>query len=508
MSAPPATGPLLAARGIVKSFAGVQALRGVSFELRAGEVHALCGENGAGKSTLIKLLAGVHPYGSYQGEIAVDGALCRFASVRDSERAGIAVIHQELALFEQASVAENLCLGALPTRFSLIDWDSVYARAAEQLRACQIELDPAARVGDLGVGQCQLVEIARAVGKQCKLLILDEPTAALSEREVEVLLGLVRQLRARGVGCIYVSHKLDEVFSVADRITVLRDGASTATFQARDSDAAEIVREMVGRELSPLPARSPRRGETRLAVRGLCVTARPGAEPRLQGIDFEVHAGEVLGIGGLLGAGRSELLMHLFGAWGVRIAGSVTLCGKPFTHATPLAALRAGMALVSEDRRRYGLFLESSVVFNLSLSSLSRMSRGPLIDGEAELVSATRVLSELNVKSASLALHAGALSGGNQQKLVLGRALMCEPEVLLLDEPTRGIDVGAKREVYQQIERLAVQGKAIVLVSSELAELTAVCDRISMLCEGRVAGTFEAASATQPQLIAAALGRV
>jgi D-xylose transport system ATP-binding protein len=243
-------------------------------------------------------------------------------------------------------------------------------------------------------------------------------------------------------------------------------------------------------------------------VRGLCVTARPGAEPRLQGIDFEVHAGEVLGIGGLLGAGRSELLMHLFGAWGVRIAGSVTLCGKPFTHATPLAALRAGMALVSEDRRRYGLFLESSVVFNLSLSSLSRMSRGPLIDGEAELVSATRVLSELNVKSASLALHAGALSGGNQQKLVLGRALLCEPEVLLLDEPTRGIDVGAKREVYQQIERLAAQGKAIVLVSSELAELTAVCDRISMLCEGRVAGTFEAASATQPQLIAAALGRV
>jgi D-xylose transport system ATP-binding protein len=508
MSAASTTAPLLVARGIVKSFAGVQALRGVSFELLAGEVHALCGENGAGKSTLIKLLAGVHPHGSYRGEIALEGAVCRFASVRDSERAGVAVIHQELALFEQASVAENLFLGSLPMRFSLIDWDSVYARAAELLRACKIDLDPTARVGDLGVGQRQLVEIARAVGKQCKLLILDEPTAALSQPEVEVLLELVRQLRARGVGCIYVSHKLDEVFSIADRITVLRDGASTATFHTRETDSAEIVREMVGRELAPLPARKPRRGQTRLAVQGLSVAARRGAQPRLHGIDLEVRAGEVLGLGGLLGAGRSELLMHLFGAWGVRVAGSVTLCGRAFVHATPLSALRAGMALVSEDRRRYGLFLESSVVFILSLSSLSRMSRGPFIDSDAELVSTTRMLGELNTKSASLALHAGALSGGNQQKLVLGRALLCEPEVLLLDEPTRGIDVGAKREVYQQIERLAEQGKAIVLVSSELAELLTVCDRISMLCEGRITGTFQAASATQPQLIAAALGQV
>jgi D-xylose transport system ATP-binding protein len=501
-------GTVLEARDLVKRFGGLTALDGVSFDLRAGEVHAICGENGAGKSTLIKLLSGVHPHGSYEGEILIDGAPAAFRSTRDAERAGIAIIHQELALFPEMSVGENLFLGVLPQRHGRIDWDQVYARAAATLADCGMSLDPAARVGELGVGQQQLVEIARAVSRNPRVLVLDEPTAALAQHEIATLLDLVQRLRDRGVACVFISHKLDEVFALADRITVLRDGKAQGTFAAVETDAAEVIRRMVGRRIEDhYPRRLSAPGETMLQVRDLAIDPPQGRGVHLRGVSFDVRAGEVLGIGGLMGAGRTELLMHLLGLWGTRKAGAVMLEGKPFLARSPRDALARGVALVTEDRKRYGLVADRGVAFNLSLSSLQRLRRGPFVDRDAEVALARRTADELRIRAQNLEQLAGTLSGGNQQKVVLGRTLLTEPRVLLLDEPTRGIDVGAKLEVYELINRLTAAGQAIVLVSSELGELMGISDRIVMLCEGRVGGGFERGSATQEGLLAAAMGR-
>ena len=500
---------VLDARSIVKRFGAVTALDGVSFDLRAGEVHALCGENGAGKSTLIKLLSGVYPHGSYEGDILVDGRPAEFRSTRDAEHAGIAIIHQELALFPDMTVGENLFLGSFPRRLGRIDWDRVYSESAATLAECGIQLDPATRVGDLGIGQQQLVEIARAVARRPKVLVLDEPTAALSRHEIDTLLGLLRQLRSRGVACVFISHKLDEVFGIADRITVLRDGTAQGTLDVAATDAGEIIRRMVGRSIEDYyPRRSAARGRRLLAVCGLSVVDRPGDAPRLQDISFDVYAGEVLGIGGLMGAGRTELLMHLLGLWGRREAGTVELDGQPYTARNPRAALRRGLALVSEDRKRFGLVLAQGVAFNLSLSSLQESKRGPLIDLAGELVRTQATAQDLRIKAHTLEQPVGTLSGGNQQKVVLGKMLLTSPKVLLLDEPTRGIDVGARLEVYELVNRLTAAGQGIVLVSSELGELMGMSDRIVMLCEGRVGGVFERAEATQEKLLAAAMGRV
>jgi D-xylose transport system ATP-binding protein len=499
---------VLAARDIVKRFGGVTALNGVSFDLRAGEVHALCGENGAGKSTLIKLLAGVHVHGSYEGEVQIDGEPVAFHSTRDAERAGIAIIHQELALFPEMSVGENLFLGALPRRRGLIDWDRVYAHAAATLAECRIRLDPASRVADLGVGQQQLVEIARAIARKPRVLVLDEPTAALAQHEIDTLLELIRDLRQRGVASIYISHKLDEVFAIADRVTVLRDGAAQGTFDARDTSAGQVIRLMVGRRIEDLyPRRQPTPGKTLLAVRGLSVAPRRDAPPVLKDIEFEVAAGEVLGIGGLMGAGRTELLMHLVGLWGTRTSGQIELNGSACDLRGPRDALRRGLALVTEDRKRFGLVLAQGIAFNVSLSSLRRMRRGPFLDADQEFVRTKAIVEDLRIKAHALDQSVATLSGGNQQKVVLGKALMTSPDVLLLDEPTRGIDVGAKLEVYELINRLTGTGKAIVLVSSELGELMGMSDRIVMLSRGRMGGVFARAEATQERLLAAAMGR-
>ena len=499
---------ILKAHNITKRFPGVTALKDVSFDLREGEIHALCGENGAGKSTLIKLLSGIHPHGSYEGSFEVGGEEAKFATIKDAEKAGIAVIYQELALVEEMTVAENIFLGREPRRWgAFIDWPRMHREAQALLQRFKVDLDPAAPVRTLGVGQKQLVEIIKALAKNSKILILDEPTAALAEHEVLILLDILRDLRQRGIASIYISHKLDEVFGIADRITVLRDGSTVGTKNAADTSKAEVIRQMVGREIGDLfPRRSTQPGEVILRVDSLTAADSETGQTRLQNISFELRAGEVLGIGGLMGAGRTELLMHLFGAWGRDVSGSVELKGRSLSGLTPETIIQRGLVLASEDRRRYGLHLEQSIGFNLSLSSLRSITRGGFIQGNAEVRRNQDIFGSLRVKATGLEAVVGKLSGGNQQKVVLGKALLTEPSVIMLDEPTRGIDVGAKLEIYEIINQLTAAGKAVILVSSELPELIGMSDRILMLNEGRIGGSFTRSEATQEKLMAAAMG--
>jgi D-xylose transport system ATP-binding protein len=506
---------MLQARNITKRFPGVTALHDVSFDLQPGEIHALCGENGAGKSTLIKLLSGLHPHGSYEGELLVDGRPARFRSIVDAERAGIAVIHQELALVDEMTVAENIFLGHEPRRLGLVNWHRLFRDAQALLDQHDLRLDAAARCGSLGVGQKQLVEIAKALAKKSRILILDEPTAALAAHETETLLGILRDLRRRGLACIYISHRLEEVLLLADRLTVLRDGATVATFPVAETTKAEIIRHMVGREVQEL---YPRRNAAAsgadpgynpvLRVEHLSVAEPATGKPVLKDISFSVAAGEVLGIGGLMGAGRTELLMHIFGAWGWREGGRVLLGTNTLPMGKPRAALRAGLALVSEDRRRFGLVLHESVGFNYSLSSLRSYSRAGLINHSRQHQAHARMSQSLRLKAPGLGAEVGKLSGGNQQKVVLGKALLAGPRVIFLDEPTRGIDVGAKVEIYELINQLTEAGKAVVLVSSELPELMGMSDRILMLHQGRLAGEFARSEATPETLLAAAMGEL
>lgn len=503
--------PVLSAQNLVKRFPGVVALKGVSFDLLPGEIHALCGENGAGKSTLIKTLSGIHPAGSYEGEILVHGQVASFANSKDAEHAGIGVIYQELALVPEMTVAENIFLGNEPRRFGWsIDWDRITAESQQLLDRFGLNIPTAAVVRDLGVGHRQLVEIAKALSKHTQVLILDEPTAALTEQEVDVLFDILRDLKQRGIAIVYISHKLDEVFAISDRITVLRDGQSIVTLEAAATNKNEVIRHMVGRPIEDLfPRRAGTVGETRLVVENL--TVEEGGRPRLEDISFEARAGEVLGIGGLMGAGRSELLMHIFGAFGRRTGGRVLLNGRPLgPRQNPTESIRRGLVLVSEDRKRYGLVLDLSIGFNMALSSLEEVAVGPgsfgLIDDDRERRRNEEFFQSLRVKAPGLETAVGTLSGGNQQKVVLAKALMTQPAVIFLDEPTRGIDVGAKLEVYELMNRLTDAGQAVVLVSSELPELMGMSDRILMLAEGRSGGTFLRSEATQEKLLAAAMG--
>ncbi len=527
----PAAGPspVLRLRGVSKRFSGIVALAGVDFELYPGEVHALCGENGAGKSTLIKLLSGLHPAGSFSGEYEAHGAPARFTTLRDAARAGIAVIYQELVLVESMSVAENLFLGREPRGGPLglfIDAARLHAEAQKVVARVGLKLAPQRLVSTLGVGEKQLLEIAKALDQTSRwtaerspqgaappaqVLILDEPTAALSERETAILLGLLATLRAQGVAILYISHKLDEVFALADRVTVLRDGRSVFCAARAQTSPAEVIRHMVGRELTELyPRRPPPAAAGSVApllqVRGLTIAPRPGALPRLRELSFAVRPGEVVGVYGLMGAGRSELLLHLFGAWGTRLHGEVELAGQPLpAPGSPAASLRRGLVLVGEERRRQGLVMDASIQFNLSLASLGALLRGGLIDARGETARNREVASRLRIKAPSLAAPVRGLSGGNQQKVVLGRALLTAPKVILLDEPTRGIDVGAKLEIYELVGELSAAGLAVLLVSSELPELLGLSDRVLVLGDGRLRGDFDRAAATPEALLHAAL---
>jgi D-xylose transport system ATP-binding protein len=498
---------ILQVETLTKAFPGVRALHRVSFDLREGEIHSLCGENGAGKSTLIKCLSGIWPHGSYQGTIRVDGQEALFHGVADSEHAGIAVIYQELALVKEMTIAENIFLGNEPTVAGIIDWNIVFSETRKLLDHYGLNLDPAAIVGTLGIGQQQLVEIVKALSKNRKILLLDEPTAALTETEVDILLDIIRDLRKKGITCVYISHKLDEVFAISDRITILRDGESVTTLDASASDKHEVIKHMVGREITQLfPRRPTRPGKTLLEVKALNVYDDIGEKHILHDITFHVRAGEVLGFGGLMGAGRTELIMHIFGAYGRRRSGSVMLDGKSLDGTTPAKSIAAGLMLVSEDRKRYGLVPDQSIGFNQSLASLgSFLSFGMFIDGNREVMRNREFFTSLRVKAPGLDSSVNGLSGGNQQKVVIAKALMTEPSVIFLDEPTRGIDVGAKQEVYELVNLLTDNGKAVVLVSSELPELMGMSDRMIILSEGHIGGEFKRGEAEQHTMLEAAM---
>ena len=506
MSAADVERPILAAAGLVKRFGGVRALDGVSFDLRAGEVHALVGENGAGKSTLIRILCGVHPHGRYEGRVLLDGRCARFDGVADAKRAGIAVIHQELALVKHMTVGENIFLGDEPGRAGLVDWDGLYARASRLLRQVGLSVDARTEVIRLGIAQQQLVEIAKAVRAAGRILILDEPTAALADHEVDTLCAILRDLRLRGTAIIYISHKLDEVFRVADRITVLRDGRTAGSAPAGRWTREEVVRAMVGRqmtELFPKVAHAP--GAPLLEVEGLCVAdADVPGRMLLQDVSFSVRGGEVLGIAGLMGAGRTELLMTLFGQAPGSWRGAVRVAGRAVRIRRPADAIRAGLALVPEDRKRHALTTTFSVLHNLTMANLERFCRLGVLDARRELASARRAAQALDIRTPSLQAAVETLSGGNQQKVVLGRWLLREPRVLLLDEPTRGIDVGAKAEIHRLIGELTGRGLAVVLASSELPEILAAADRVLVLRRGRPAGCFPRGEATAERIMAAA----
>ncbi|MEZ5308852.1 MAG: xylose ABC transporter ATP-binding protein [Pyrinomonadaceae bacterium] len=499
---------LLEMKEITKEFPGVKALDGVTFDLNAGEFHALVGENGAGKSTLMKVLSGVYPWGEYGGGIHIDGREMRFSSIREAEEAGVAIIFQEFSLVKELTVAQNISLGREPSRFGVIDNRAVQRQAGELLRELNLEIDPFIEVGDLGIGQQQLVEIAKALSKNAKILVLDEPTAALTETEVETLFEILRSLKEKGVGMIYISHKLDEVFEMADRITVLRDGKTVGTKAADEVTRDEVIALMVGREVGDIfPESHHEFGETVLKVNGL--TAFDPDHPDKKMVDdvsFEVRKGEVLGIAGLMGAGRSELLSAIFGSWKGRVSGEVQVEGKTARIGSPADAIAEGIGFVTEDRKRFGLILEQTINDNSTLAGLKMISGKFITHRQKEINATTKAMGMLNVKARSPFTIAGTLSGGNQQKVVIGKWLLTEPAILFLDEPTRGIDVGAKQEIYAEINRLAAEGLAIVMVSSELPEVLGLSDRVMVLHEGRVGGVFDKRDATPEKVMAAATG--
>lgn len=495
-------------KDIVKEFPGVRALDGVSFTLEAGEFHSLVGENGAGKSTLMKVLSGVYPHGTYEGDILIDDEIRHFRGVRDSENAGVAIIFQELSLVKELTVGENIFLGKEPSKLGVINWSELYHRTSKLLQDLNLDIDPRVQVGNLGIGQQQLVEIAKALSKEAKLLVLDEPTAALTESEVETLFTILRDLKKRGVGMVYISHKLNEVFEMSDRITVLRDGKTIGTHNAADLTKEKVIELMVGREVGNIfPEPDHEFGETVLEIKNLTAYSTDAANKKLvDDVSFNVKKGEVLGIAGLMGAGRTELLMSIFGAFPGRYSREIYVEGKRVFLDSPASAIRHGIGFVTEDRKRFGLILDQTILDNMTLAGLRRISGPFLTNRTRETIAARGSMQSLRVKAKSPLTVAGTLSGGNQQKVVLGKWLLTNPKVLFLDEPTRGIDVGAKQEIYAEINKLAKEGLAIVLVSSELPEVLGLSDRIMVLHEGRVTGEFVRNEASPEKVMAAATG--
>jgi D-xylose transport system ATP-binding protein len=490
------TTPLLQMRNVVKAFPGARALDGVSFDLYPGEVHALVGENGAGKSTLIKILAGV--YTDYAGELLIEGEPRRFLNPHDAREAGVAVVFQELSLVPGLTVGENIFLGREPSRFGVVEWTKVYAEAENLLRELGLAIDPRTLTGTLGTGQQQMVEIAKALSHRARILILDEPTAALTATEAESLFTILTNLARQGTGIIYVSHRLEEVFRLSRRITVLRDGQDLGTKATSELDEQQVIARMVGREVSQLfPSNQRTPGQVALEVRHLSAEdINVRGRLAVDDVSFSVRRGEVLGIAGLVGSGRTELLTAIFGATPGRVSGEILIAGEAVKITEPAQAIAQGIGFLTEDRKRSGLVLDQTVLANMTLTALRRLSRSLFTDESREIASAGPLFEELRVKAGSMFVVTATLSGGNQQKVVLAKWLLNETRVLFLDEPTRGIDIGAKQEIYGMIGDLARAGLAIVLVSSELPEVLGLSDRVLVMRHGCVTGEFTREQAT------------
>ena len=503
--------PILEMRSIVKTFPGVMALKDVSLDVRKGEIHAICGENGAGKSTLMKVLSGVYPHGSYDGEIVFEGEPVQFRGIRDSEHHGIVIIHQELALSPYLSIAENIYLGNERASRGVIDWNKTNADAAKLLVQVGLTESPDTKIFDIGVGKQQLVEIAKALSKEVKLLILDEPTAALNEADSEHLLNLIRGLRDRGITSIIISHKLNELISIADRTTVIRDGQTIQTFDMHGEAPVkeeDLIRAMVGRSMDQrFPDRTPHIGEEVLRVEDWTVH-HPIQQDRkvVNGAHLTVRRGEVVGLAGLMGAGRTEFAMSLFGrSYGANISGRIYKDGQEIHPSSVRAAIEHGLAYATEDRKRYGLNLIQDIKLNIASAALSKLSRGGVVDPNGETRVANKYRAEMNIKAPNVDVLCGNLSGGNQQKVVIAKWLNTGARVILLDEPTRGVDIQAKQQVFQIIEALSGRGIGSIVVSSELEELMQICHRILIMRKGKLAGEMRPQETSLQHLLAACM---
>ena len=498
---------ILEMKGISKSFPGVKALRDVNLVVQAGEIHAICGENGAGKSTLMKVLSGVYPHGSYEGQIFYQGAERQFTTISDSEHLGIIIIHQELALVPLLSIAENIFLGNEPARFGVIDWDVAFSRTRELLAKVGLNEPPTTLITNLGIGKQQLVEIAKALAKKVQLLILDEPTASLNESDSDALLDLLLEFKSHGIASILISHKLNELAKVADSITVLRDGTTVETIDCRTEKISEarIIKSMVGREMSKrYPHREAHIGERFFEIQDWRVEhpLHAGREV-IKGVGLHVNRGEILGIAGLMGSGRTELAMSIFGrAYGRNITGKAFVGGREVDLSSIQRAIAAGIAYVTEDRKSLGLILNDDIKHNVTLANLPGIAWRGVIDDRKEATIAAQYRSKLNIRSSGILQKTLNLSGGNQQKVVLSKWLFAQPQVLILDEPTRGIDVGAKYEIYTIINELAESGKGVIVISSEMPELLGICDRIYVMNEGRFVDEMPAHEASQEKIMA------
>ncbi len=502
---------ILEMRGITKEFPGVKALDDVNFVVKKGSIHALVGENGAGKSTLMNVLSGWYPYGSYSGDIVYEGEVCKFSNIKDSEHKGIVIIHQELALVPYMTIGENMFLGNEQGKKYAIDWDKTHAEATKYLKVVGLSESSKTLIKDIGVGKQQMVEIAKALAKKARLLILDEPTSSLNEEDSQALLDLLLEFKKQGMTSIIISHKINEVAYVADDITVLRDGKTIETLTKGVDDISEdrIIKGMVGRELED---RFPKRhdvpiGEVSLEVRNWNVYHPIYADKKvIDNVSFYVRKGEVVGFSGLMGAGRTELAMSIFGrSYGTEISGQCFIHGKEVKLHSPRQAIDAGLAYVTEDRKGNGLILSNPIYINTTLANLKGVTRNGVIDRDKELAVAEEYRVKLRTKTPSVRQNVGNLSGGNQQKVLLAKWMYADPDILILDEPTRGIDVGAKYEIYCIINDLVAAGKSVIMISSELPEVLGMCDRIYVLNEGRIVGEFDRQDASQEKIMASIL---
>jgi D-xylose transport system ATP-binding protein len=501
---------ILEFKNVTKKFPGITALSDVSFNIKRGEIHGICGENGAGKSTLMKILSGVYPHGTYTGEVLYNGKELKLGnrSIRQATEEGIAIVYQELTLVPTITVGENIYLGKEPVEHGLINWDKLYSETDGLLKKYRLDVPSHAMVRHLGVGKMQMTEIAKALSEDAKILILDEPTSALAASEIEQLMDILRGLKKHGVTCIYISHKLEEFFQITDSVTVLRDGKHIVTEPTEKLKVEDLVRHMVGRAMKerfPKGHRKP--GEIILEVEDLhALDPNDRNFEIVKGVSFDLRKGEILGIAGLMGSGRTELVMTLFGEYGKVVKGKIKLNGKEITTKNSADAMRQGISLVPEDRKRHGLVLIQSILRNISLATLSRFSKLFRINDSAELKESMEFAKSLTIKASNLNAKAESLSGGNQQKVVISKWLMSKPKVLIMDDPTRGIDVGTKYEIYKIMNQLAEQGIGIIMISSELEEVLGMSDRVVVMHEDHSVGTLDIADATQEKIMALATG--